>query len=302
MLFGIAIAAIAFTGLETISQMAEETKRPEVRAPRALIIMTVVVLVVYAGISVSAFSTMTPTELAQNWSTDPIAGIASKLSLGMVPADLAAQFFHTEAHQAVFAWLLAAIQRILPVLVAVLAATILLIATNAGLLGISRLAFSLSRFKLVPEIMGKVHSRFKTPYFSIILFSGIAIVLQSPGFFIHNMYSNLGGLYAFGSMLSFAIAHASILALRMKMPEVERPFRLGLNIKFKGRDLPLTAILGLLGTAAIWVVVVIMQPYSRWIGFAWMGIGALIYWYTHRHNKPGQAEPVNHAQGSAFQS
>ena len=302
MLFGIAIAAIAFTGLETISQMAEETKRPEVRAPRALIIMTVVVLVVYAGISVSAFSTMTPTELAQNWSTDPIAGIASKLSLGMVPADMAAKFFHTEAHQVVFAWLLAGIQHILPVLVAVLAATILLIATNAGLLGISRLAFSLSRFKLVPEIMGRVHHRFKTPYFSIILFSGIAIVLQSPGFFVPNMYSNLGGLYAFGSMLSFAIAHASILALRVKMPEAERPFRLGLNIKFNGHDLPLTAILGLLGTVLIWIVVVIMQPYSRWIGFAWMGIGILIYWYTHRQGKSGIDKTANNAIEAAVSS
>ena len=289
-LFGIAIAAIAFTGLETISQMAEETKRPEVRAPRALVIMTIVVLVVYAGISVSAFSTMTPTELATNWATDPIAGIASKLSQGMNPAEFAAQFFHTEAYQAVFTWILSGLQAILPVLVAVLAATILLIATNAGLLGISRLAFSLSRFKLVPAIMGKVHPKFKTPYFSIILFAGIAIVLQSPGFFVPDMYSRLGGLYAFGSMMSFAIAHASILALRIKEPNTERPFRLGLNIPIMGRQLPLTAILGLIGTAAIWIVVVIMQPYSRWVGSAWIAVGLVIYWYTSRHRKSEQGE------------
>ena len=290
-LFGIAIAAIAFTGLETISQMAEETKRPEVRAPRALVIMTIVVLVVYAGISVSAFSTMTPTELATNWATDPIAGIASKLSQGMNPAEFAAQFFHTEAYKAVFTWILSGLQAILPVLVAVLAATILLIATNAGLLGISRLAFSLSRFKLVPAIMGKVHPKFKTPYFSIILFAGIAILLQSPGFFVPDMYSRLGGLYAFGSMVSFAIAHASILALRIKEPNTERPFRLGLNIPFMGHQLPLTAILGLIGTATIWIVVVIMQPYSRWVGSAWIAVGLVIYWYTSRRRKsePGEA-------------
>jgi APA family basic amino acid/polyamine antiporter len=287
-LFGIAIAAIAFTGLETISQMAEETKRPEVRAPRALVIMTIVVLVVYAGISVSAFSTMTPTELATNWAKDPIAGIASKLSLGMNPAEFAAQLFSQEAHQAVFTWILSGLQTILPVLVAVLAATILLIATNAGLLGISRLAFSLSRFKLVPAIMGRVHPKFKTPYFSIILFAGLAILLQSPGFFIPDMYSNLGGLYAFGSMMSFAIAHASILALRIKQPYAERPFRLGLNIPIMGRDLPLTAILGLIGTTAIWIVVVVMQPYSRWVGSVWIVIGLAIYWYTSRHRKSEQ--------------
>jgi len=287
-LFGIAIAAIAFTGLETISQMAEETKRPEVRAPRALVIMTIVVLVVYAGISVSAFCTMTPTELATNWATDPIAGIANKLSQGMDPTEYATQLFSVEAYQAVSIWILSHLQAILPVLVAVLAATILLIATNAGLLGISRLAFSLSRFKLVPAIMGKVHSKFKTPYFSIILFAGIAILLQSPGFFVPNMYSNLGGLYAFGSMMSFAIAHASILALRIKEPYAERPFRLGLNIPIMGHDLPLTAILGLIGTLAIWIVVVVMQPYSRWVGSVWMATGLAIYWYTNRHRKSEQ--------------
>jgi len=294
LLFGIAIAAIAFTGLETISQMAEETKRPEVRAPRALIIMTVVVLVVYAGISVSAFSTMTPTELATDWAKDPIAGIASKLSQGMNPAELSAQLFTVEAYQILFNWALSGLQAILPVLVAVLAATILLIATNAGLLGISRLAFSLSRFKLVPAIMGRVHPKFKTPYFSIIIFSGLALLLQSPGFFVPNMYSHLGGLYAFGSMMSFAIAHASILALRIKEPKRERPFRLGLNIPFMGRDLPLTAILGLLGTVAIWIVVVVLQPYSRWVGTAWIAVGLVVYWYTSRRRK----SEANEANGT----
>ncbi len=285
MLFGIAIAAIAFTGLETISQMAEETKRPEVRAPRALAIMTVVVLVVYAGISVSAFSTMTPVELVQNWSTDPIAGIANRLSFGIIPGELAVKWFSNPATQIIFTWVVSSIQGMLPVLVAVLAATILLIATNAGLLGISRLSFSLSQAKLVPGLLGKVHPRFKTPYYSIIIFSSVAILLQSPGFLAPNMYSNLGGLYAFGSMMSFAIAHASILALRIKMPDAERPFRLSLNVKIKGRYLPITAILGLLGTVMVWIVVVIMQPYSRWVGTAWVLLGLVIYWYTHRRRK-----------------
>jgi len=169
--------------------------------------------------------------------------------------------------------------------VAILAATILLVATNAGLLGISRLAFSLSRFKLVPSILGKVHPKFKTPYYSIIIFTCISILLQSPGFFVPDMYSNLGGLYAFGSMMSFALAHASILALRIKQPEIERPFRLGWNIKVGGYYLPLTAILGLIGTTAIWLVVVIMQPYSRWVGFAWLGLGIIVYWYTTKRRK-----------------
>ncbi|MBN1375811.1 MAG: APC family permease [Dehalococcoidia bacterium] len=285
LLFSIAIAAIAFTGLETISQMAEETKRPTIRAPKAFLLMVVVVLVIFSGISLSAFSTMTPVELATQWSTDPIAGIAQKISSSFSASEFAAVHFAEETQRIVFTWFVEAIQSFLPLLIAILAATILLIATNAGLLGISRLAFSLSRVKLLPEIMGKVHPKSKTPFISILLFAGIAIILQSPGFFVPDMYANLGGLYAFGSMLSFALAHASILALRIKVPEKERPFRLSWNIRIKGKDLPVTAILGLLGTFAIWLVVVIMQPYSRWVGFAWLAAGIVIYWYTKKRAK-----------------
>lgn len=284
-LYGIAIAAIAFTGIETISQMAEETKKPEIRAPRALILIIIVVLLIFAGISFSAFSTMSPGELARDWATDPIAGIAQKISAGLIPNELAARFFHDPAHQFIFAWGLRSFQAFIPILVAILAATILLVATNAGLLGISRLAFSLSRFNLIPPLIGKVHPRLKTPYIAIIVFSLLALFLQAPGFFVPDMYANLGGLYAFGSMLSFALAHASILALRIKQPDTERPFRLRWNIRIKGYDFPLTAILGLLGTSIIWVVVIVMQPYSRWVGFAWIAIGIVIYWYTHRRHK-----------------
>lgn len=283
--YGIAIAAIAFTGIETISQMAEETKKPEVRAPKALIWIIVVVLVMFAGISFSAFTTMSPVELAHEWATDPIAGIAHKISSGIVPAEMASRMFQSQVHQIVFAWFISSFQAFLPVLVAILAATILLVATNAGLLGISRLAFSLSRFNLIPSFIGKVHPRLKTPYIAIIAFSALALLLQFPGFLVPDMYSNLGGLYAFGSMLSFAIAHASIIALRIRMPAAERPFKLGLNLKIKGYELPWTALLGLVGTVIIWLIVIIMQPYSRWVGFAWVAIGIVLYYYSHRQTK-----------------
>jgi len=281
LIFGVAIAAIAFTGLETVSQMAEETKRPQVKAPRALILMTVVVLVIFAGISVSAFSAMTPEELGSNWATDPVAGIAHNLSAAIVPGELI-KGLSEPAHQVIIAYVLEVVRNVLPVLVALLAATILFIATNAGLLGISRLAFSLGRFHLIPEELGRVHSRFKTPYIAILVFGLIALILQIPGFFGPDVFANLGGLYAFGSMLSFALAHLSILALRIKKPDIPRPFKLRLNVKIANRELPLTAILGLLGTGTIWVVVVIMQPYSRWVGFGWLLIGLGIFFLFRR--------------------
>jgi basic amino acid/polyamine antiporter, APA family len=281
LIFGVAIAAIAFTGVETISQMSEEARRPQEKAPKAYAWVTIVVLAVYVGISVAAFSALTPPELGSTWVTDPVAGIAQGISKAVLPYELA-RGFSDPTHQAIAVFLLQGLRDVLPILVALLAATILFIATNAGLLGISRLAFSLGRFQLIPAELGRVHSRFKTPFIAILVFGLISVILQIPGFFGPDVFTNLGGLYAFGSMLSFALAHLSILALRIKRPEQPRPFKLRLNVKIGNRELPLTAILGLLGTGIIWVVVVIMQPYSRWVGFGWLLIGLGIFFLFRR--------------------
>jgi len=272
LIFGIALASIAYTGIETMSQMAEETKQPEKRVPRALIMMIVAVLVIFAGISLVSLSAMTPDELASEWARDPVAGIAAKIPIALI-------------------------SDILKPLIAILAGTILLIATNAGLIGISRLAFSLGTHNLQPAILSRVHHQFKTPYISIILFSVVALLILTPGFFATNVFENMGALYAFGSLLAFMFAHASILSLRARKPEMERPFKLGWNIKIKGRQMPISAIIGLLATAAIWIIILITQPYSRWVGIIWMVVGLIIYYFyrrkrnlplTHIPRKPGE--------------
>jgi APA family basic amino acid/polyamine antiporter len=184
----------------------------------------------------------------------------------------------------VLAAILGGLLKVLPALVAVLAGTILIVATNAGLMGISRLTFSLGRFQLVPAALSRVHSKFNTPYRSIILFALIAISLLVPGFFASDIFVKLGGLYAFGSLLAFALAHASIIRLRIKHPDLSRPFKLRGNIRVQGHELPITAILGLVATSVIWLIVLIMHPYARWVGFGWMALGAIVY-VIFRHRK-----------------
>jgi APA family basic amino acid/polyamine antiporter len=252
LVFGIALASIAYTGIETMSQMAEETRQPAKRVPRALIMMIVAVLVIFAGISLVSLSAMTPQELASEWARDPVAGIAAHIPITLI-------------------------SDVLKPLIAVLAGSILLIATNAGLIGISRLAFSLGSHKLQPAALSKVHSRFKTPYIAIILFSVVAIIILIPGFFGGQVFENMGALYAFGSLLAFMFAHASILSLRARKPGIERPFKLGWNIRIFGREFPLTAMIGLVATAGIWIIILITQPYCRWVGLIWMAVGLIIY-------------------------
>ncbi len=259
LILGIALAAIAYTGIETMSQMAEETKQPEKNVPRSLVMMIFAVLVIFAGISLVSLSAMTPQEIAADWSRDPIAGIAANLPLVLL-------------------------RDVLKPLIAILAGTILLIATNAGLMGISRLAFSLGSHRLVPPVLSRVHHRFKTPYVSVILFSLVAILILSPGFFAADVFRNMGTLYAFGSLLAFMFAHASILRLRAKKPEMPRPFKLGWNLRFRGYEMPISAILGLVVTMVIWLIIMITQPYSRWVGLAWMVVGLIIYVIYRRRN------------------
>ncbi len=256
LILGIAMASIAYTGIETMSQMAEETKRPETNVPRALVMMIIAVLVIFAGISLVSLSAMPPEELASEWSRDPVAGIAFHLPIELI-------------------------RTVLKPLIAVLAGTILLIATNAGLIGISRLAFSLGTNSLVPPVLSRVHTKFKTPYIAIIVFSLIAILILVPGFFESDVFARMGALYAVGSLLAFMFAHASILSLRVRKPELARPFKLGWNVRIKGRELPVSAMIGFAATISIWIIILITEPYSRWVGLGWMVVGLIIY-YLYR--------------------
>jgi basic amino acid/polyamine antiporter, APA family len=265
LIYGVAIAALCFTGVETVSLLAEETRLPSKRVPRAYIYMIIAVLVIFAGISIAALTAMTPQALgdtsSSGWARDPVAGIAANL-----PVPALRTFFAP--------------------LVAILASTILLVATNAGLLGISRLTYNLSTHQQFPKTLSRLHSKFNTPFAAIMVFCFVAMIILLPGLAgSKGFFSNLGGLYVFGSLLCFSTAHLSILTLRIKEPSVDRPFKLGWNIRIKGRELPVTAILGLIANLTVWLIVIITQPYSRWAGIIWMSLGILVFclyrWKNH---------------------
>src|SRR5207247_1982965 len=104
-------------------------------------------------------------------------------------------------------------------------ATILVIATNAGIIGVSRLVYSMGLHRQVPDRLRQLHPKFGTPWIGIVLFGAIACVLMIPG-----QATFLGNMYAFGAMLSFTIAHAAVVRMRVKDPDRERPYRGPWNI------------------------------------------------------------------------
>src|SRR5215210_4212893 len=156
--------------------------------------------------------------------------------------------------------------------VGILAATILFIATNAGILGMSRLSYSMGQHRQLPEFLRTLHPRFRTPYIAIFMFCVIACVAIVPG-----QADFLGVIYAFGAMLSFTMAHAAVTTLRFKHPDVERPYKGPLNVVWRGREVPMFAVLGGLGTGIALIVATALDLRVLVSGIGWMAAGTALY-------------------------
>ncbi|HEY1359704.1 MAG TPA: APC family permease [Thermoleophilaceae bacterium] len=265
-LIAIPVGMVAYTGIETISNMAEEARDYGRTIPRGMAAVVGAVFTIYAFLPAVALSAMPvhngTTLLAQSkenggYASDPILGVVKNIDLG--PLAGAAEVY-----------------------VGILAATILFLATNAGMIGVSRLTYSMGQHRQLPEGLRRLHPKFRTPYVAVILFGLVSCITILPG-----KADFLGTIYAFGAMLSFTIAHVSVVALRIKKPDAERPWRGPLNVKWRGHDLPLYAILGGLGTAIAFVVVTILNVETLIAGTIWLSLGLVTYvWYRRRQGLP----------------
>ena len=167
----------------------------------------------------------------------------------------------------------------LQVYVGILAATILIIATNAGVIGASRITYSMATYRQMPEVFRRLHPRFKTPWLSIVVFATIApILVILPG-----NTNFVGTLYSFGATLSFTVAHASIVRLRTLPTDDEDAYRARPNLRLGGIDWPLFAILGGLATGISFLVIVVENPQTRWVGLGWMAVGLSAYTVYRRY-------------------
>jgi basic amino acid/polyamine antiporter, APA family len=255
-LIAIPVGMVAYTGIETISNMAEEARDYGKTIPRAMGGVVVAVFAIYAFLPAVALSAMPvvngETKLALSkeeggYADDPILGVVANLDLG-------------------------ALQGAAEVYVGILAATILFIATNAGMIGVSRLTYSMGQYRQLPEVLRVLHPRFHTPYVAIIVFGLVACVTILPG-----QADFLGTIYAFGAMLSFTIAHVAVIVLRVKHAEIERPWRGPGTLRFRGVEWPLFAVFGGLGTAIAFVVVTVLNVETLVAGTIWLAIGLTTY-------------------------
>lgn len=260
----IAVGMVAYTGIETISNMSEEARDPGRTIPRGVGAVVIVVVALYMLLPIVALSAMPVTETAAGFSTElgttyvdnPMVGIVENLGLS------------------------AGITDVMAVTVGALAAVILIIAANAGVIGVSRLTFSMGQYRQLPDKVRALHPKFKTPWVAILVFSAVAAVALLPG-----TATFLATLYAFGATLSFTIAHLAVIALRVREPDRERPWQPPFNLRIGGHPIPLTAIVGGLGTAAAFVVAMVLDPVVLLVGCTWLLLGLVGYVVFRRYQR-----------------
>ncbi len=272
------VAMLAYTGVETVSNLAEEARDPARSVPSAYKLVAGAVFAIYftlplvalSAMPVKRFGTTFSTQLARSpeqggHANDPVLGIVDNLGVHGLSLHL------------------------LRIYVGILASTILFIATNAGVIGASRITYSMATYRQIPEIFRRLHPRFKTPWLSLVIFAGIApICVILPG-----SVTFVGTLYSFGATLSFTVAHASIVALRRKDRNGEILYRAHPNLRFRGVDWPLFAIVGGVATGISFLVILVQNPTTRWVGLGWLTLGFAGYvLYRRRYVKASMRETV----------
>ena len=260
----IPVAMLAYTGVETVSNLAEEARDPVRTVPNAYKLVALAVFAIYFTLPAVALSAL-PVKLIDGeyttllalppedggYSNDPILGVVKNIGVegGLLTG--------------------------LEVYVGILAATILFVATNAGVIGASRITYSMASYRQLPLVFRRLHPRFKTPWLALVIFAGIGpILILLPG-----DVTFVGTLYSLGATLSFTIAHVSLVRLRMddRSKAEAPPYRSRGNLTVGGVDWPVFALVGAFATGISFLVIVVQDATTRWVGLGWLVAGVIGY-------------------------
>lgn len=259
-MYGSSLAIISFVGLESISQAAQETRRPATIIPRTSIALIFTVFIFALGFSTVGLGIL-PWQDFKAHEGDPIAYLAQNIPmLGVLAGPFAA----------------------------ILGATILFISSNTGVMGSSRLGFSMSQLKLVTKWLDHVDPRYHTPVRTIVIFGALGALEALLSFLTPSAMDTLGNMYAFGATLGYTLVFISLIKLRFDDPYSPRPYKVpgNLPIHWRGRrvEFPVIGVLGMLGVSLILFEVVLTHEIGRIAGPAWVILGVIYYIVFRRRN------------------
>ena len=279
--FALPLALLAYTGLETVANLAEQVRRPGRDLPRSLFLgigAVVLVTVLIALVALSAYPAPNgTTELGTTWLKAPLMGVVFALG----------------PHIAY--WL----ERVLRVYVGLTGALILLIAAVTSNSGFGRLAFSLAEHGQLPRRFGRLSRRSLHSPETVVAAALISIVLLIASDFTSNSVGFLASLFSFGVLVAFTAAQLAVIKLRFSKPGLERPFRVPLSVRIRGADVPLPSVIGALATTAIFVAAMATHIGARYAGPIWLLCGLVVYLLVRRGRGTGlleHVEPVEEAE------
>jgi APA family basic amino acid/polyamine antiporter len=258
--FGAVIAGLALTGLEAASGVAGEIRPNRKQMSRVIGVSSATAFLILIGVSLVSLMALPVvggvTPLGEELHEAPVLGVVSS-----------------------YDWF----DDTLRYVIGATAAIVLVQATTANMMGVSRLAYSLATNRQIPSAIGRLDPQRSTPWVAISVCGLLAF-----GLVLTSDLDFLAGTFAFGATLAFAIAHASVIRLRFREATARRPYRMPFSIKVREGSIPLPALLGFVMAVAAWVSVVILHEGARYAGGAWL-LGGLLLYVIYRR---GQDKPL----------
>jgi APA family basic amino acid/polyamine antiporter len=252
-IYGVTLAMTSYIGIESIAQAAEETVRPYKWIPRANKLSILSVIIFAVGLSTLSVGVM-PWNVLGEAREDPMAALAHAIPI---------------------------IGKFISPIVALTGFAICLVSTNTGVIGVSRVTFSMGRFNLMPRSLYRVHPKFKTPYLTIILFGSISGLMLFLG-----DLRVIADLYNFGALLSYIIVNLCLIILRNTEREVYRPWKMPgeftLKIGNKKIFIPILGLIGFISCLIIWSLVLIYHREGRILGAIWLLIGLTTFYFYRK--------------------
>ena len=249
--FAAVVATVALTGIESASGLASELRVGRGQLRRIVVVASIGVLVLFVGMGLVAVLAMPveggATELGGEFVEAPVVGVVTQLDPPWL-ADL------------------------LRYGVGAIGVLVLVQAVNGQMLGIGRLVYSLGTHRQIPSALCRLDTERGTPHVAIALAAATAFALACSA-----NAEWLAGIFAFGATLAFTLAHLSIVVLRYREPDRPRAFRVPLNVRVGGGQVPLPSALGALLGAAAWISVIVFHEGARYVGGGWMLAGLALY-------------------------
>ncbi|HSI29983.1 MAG TPA: universal stress protein [Miltoncostaeaceae bacterium] len=265
----LALATLAYTGIESVSSYAAEAREPGRTLPRSLFVgigIAVAMNVAVAVVGVSAFPAGpdpgapdgVANGLGTEWLKAPLVGIASALDAEVGAGDA------------------------LEIVVGVTGTLILLAAIITAMVGAERLAQSMARYDMLPHAFARPARGARTPLAGAVAVAAIASGLLVLAVTAGNGERFLAGLYSFGVLIALTAAQLAVVRLRMREPELERPFRVPLGVRVRGLEVPLPAVVGAFLTLALFAAAVATSEGARIAGPVWLAGGVAVYLWSRR--------------------